>query len=356
MVIQAELIRKQTGFPIKACQVDKVINLTDREFAEFTLVPLEDYDFIKEFNREGYTKNPGVSSCILLLGEQEKDGILIDPQGYNYARYTAYIPNARQMVMLGRYPSLACAAEEMARLAERYVQEAANGQENRQYRIWFDEARENCREDCFHKKLFSAMLSERPEFEWVQEEEDEITVCLLPEYARQENDDTLRRLTQDEVDILSAKHTLWLHEAGGGQADFSNCLLDGIDLSHRELINVVFNGTKFVDTDLSGVNVSCCELHGAVFRDCSCQEMTACSCEFQDAEFTAVDLSSSVFRESNLSRAKFREAVLDGSFMQGCCIEGTDFGGAEKDAILFMESSMDEEAWTAEQTGQNLRL
>ena len=35
--------------------------------------------------------------CMLVLGEGVDDGILVDPQGYDYARYTAYIPMARQL-------------------------------------------------------------------------------------------------------------------------------------------------------------------------------------------------------------------------------------------------------------------
>jgi len=34
---------------------------------------------------------------MLVLGEGVDDGILVDPQGYDYARYTAYIPMARQL-------------------------------------------------------------------------------------------------------------------------------------------------------------------------------------------------------------------------------------------------------------------
>ena len=32
-----------------------------------------------------------------MLGEGVDDGIVVDPQGYDYARYTAYIPMARQL-------------------------------------------------------------------------------------------------------------------------------------------------------------------------------------------------------------------------------------------------------------------
>ena len=35
---------------------------------------------------------------ILILGEGQKDGILVDTQGYSYARYAALVPFARLLV------------------------------------------------------------------------------------------------------------------------------------------------------------------------------------------------------------------------------------------------------------------
>lgn len=356
MVIKAELIRKQTGFPVKACRVDKVVTLSPAEFAEFTSAPMEYYDFIKDFNNKNPAPEDGALSCILVLGEHEEDGILIDPQGYDYARYTAYIPNARQMAMLDQYPSLARAAEELVQLTDSYVKEAIDGQLDGQYQIILDEVPESDMGGFFQAGLFMDMLAERPEFSWTDTNGNGIIVGIVPEYIRQENDEALKRLSQKEADILCAKHLLWLHEAGGEQADFSGCLLDAINLSHRNLANAVFHGTKFANTNLNGADLSFCEFHGTKFKGCECSEATVRGSEFQEAEFIGTALSYAVFEESNLSRARFINSPFDGSLLQGCCIDGTDFGGEEMDALLFKDCSSDEEAWTAGQTGQNLGM
>ena len=34
----------------------------------------------------------------LILDAEGKDGFLVDPQGYNYARYSAFVPNARSLL------------------------------------------------------------------------------------------------------------------------------------------------------------------------------------------------------------------------------------------------------------------
>ena len=42
----------------------------------------------------------------MFLDSDGDDGVLVDPQGYDYARYSAYISNARQLCRLGQYPAL----------------------------------------------------------------------------------------------------------------------------------------------------------------------------------------------------------------------------------------------------------
>ena len=42
-----------------------------------------------------YQDRDGVSHCLLVLGEGEEDGILVESEGSLYARYSALLPNAR---------------------------------------------------------------------------------------------------------------------------------------------------------------------------------------------------------------------------------------------------------------------
>lgn len=62
--------------------------------------------------------------CLLLVGEGHKDGFIIDTQGYDYARYTAHIPNAEQLAVAVQYPSLENAVRETALAADAAVQKA----------------------------------------------------------------------------------------------------------------------------------------------------------------------------------------------------------------------------------------
>ena len=181
---------------------------------------------------------------------------------------------------------------------------------------------------------------------------DGIAAGIAPGYPWQGKDGALRRLSQTEAEVMCAKHTLWLHGAGGEQADFSGCLLDAMDLSSWNLAHAVFHGTKISNTNLNGADLSGCQFQGAGFQGCECSEVTARGCGFQDAEFVSTALDYSVFEGANLSRARFRDCPLDGCILKGCCIDGTDFGGEGRDAILSRDCCPDEEAWLAAQDKQ----
>ena len=97
MIIQAELKCKQTGCEADTCAVDKVIELPSPRFRLFSRALLADYDFIAE-NKNAVRHDDDARHCLLVLDAEGKDGFLVDPQGYNYARYSAFVPNARSLL------------------------------------------------------------------------------------------------------------------------------------------------------------------------------------------------------------------------------------------------------------------
>ena len=96
MIIQAELRRKQSEYEGEACVVDKVIELPAQRFQQFSRALLADYDFIAENKDVKYDADS--RHCMLILDADGTDGFLVDPQGYNYARYSAFVPNARSLL------------------------------------------------------------------------------------------------------------------------------------------------------------------------------------------------------------------------------------------------------------------
>ena len=97
MIIQAELKRKQSEYEGEACIVDKIIELPAQRFQQFSHALLMDYDFIAE-NKSAIRHDEAARHCLLILDADGTDGFLVDPQGYNYARYSAFVPNARSLL------------------------------------------------------------------------------------------------------------------------------------------------------------------------------------------------------------------------------------------------------------------
>ena len=97
MIIRAELKCKQTGCEADPCAVDKVIELPSPRFKQFSRALLADYDFIAE-NKNAIRRDDDARHCLLILDAEGTDGFLVDPQGYNYARYSAFVPNARSLL------------------------------------------------------------------------------------------------------------------------------------------------------------------------------------------------------------------------------------------------------------------
>ena len=97
MIIQAELRRKQSEYEGEPCSVDKVIELPALRFQQFSRALLADYDFIAE-NKTAIRHDTDSRHCLLILDADGTDGFLVDPQGYNYARYSAFVPNVRSLL------------------------------------------------------------------------------------------------------------------------------------------------------------------------------------------------------------------------------------------------------------------
>ena len=87
MKINAILRCKETEYKPKQYKVSEVIVLADAEFRNVMKEPLKDREYLK-----GRT---GQDTCVLLLSETGDDGILVDTQGYDYPRYSAFIPKAK---------------------------------------------------------------------------------------------------------------------------------------------------------------------------------------------------------------------------------------------------------------------
>ena len=90
-----ELMEDKTVQPIRV-EVVKIIQLSAQQFQHVSANLLRDMPFITaNKGLTGYDK--GVTRCLLVTTRRNRDGILVDCQGFNYARYSAYVPDKHSL-------------------------------------------------------------------------------------------------------------------------------------------------------------------------------------------------------------------------------------------------------------------
>ena len=76
----------------KPCRVEvaRMIELNQAQFQHFSAHMLHDMPFIAA-NRDLMREAAGVQCCLLVYDRDRSDGILVQSEGYDYARYAAYV-------------------------------------------------------------------------------------------------------------------------------------------------------------------------------------------------------------------------------------------------------------------------
>lgn len=88
-------VKARAGGEEAKCEyvIEKVIELSEKDYLTFADDLLEDSTVIKENNGTMFMDADGVWHCILVKAEGSRDGLLVESEGYDYARYTAYLPD-----------------------------------------------------------------------------------------------------------------------------------------------------------------------------------------------------------------------------------------------------------------------
>jgi len=121
--INADLQFKDSVIRTKDCVVEKIIELTGEQFDLFSKGLLKDQGFIKENNHLMRFGEDGAYHCLLVTGEGRDDGILIQSEGSDYARYSSHIPHVHSVIAMDRYPALGNLCRKMTEMADYIVAE-----------------------------------------------------------------------------------------------------------------------------------------------------------------------------------------------------------------------------------------
>lgn len=94
LILNADLNYKATDYDPGKCTVEKVIEVPESEFRKFYEKPMKSnyylapYKNLMGFYDESY-------HCVLFVNRDSGDGLLVNSEGADYARYSQFIPNAK---------------------------------------------------------------------------------------------------------------------------------------------------------------------------------------------------------------------------------------------------------------------
>lgn len=86
---------KEQLLPQDEFKVVKVVDIPLKQFEKFINHTLDDYDFIEENKDLMFIDENNVWHCIFLTAKALDYGILIQSEGHNFARYSAYLEKSK---------------------------------------------------------------------------------------------------------------------------------------------------------------------------------------------------------------------------------------------------------------------
>lgn len=174
--LQAIFERKATDYSAWDCVIEKIVELPEAEYMNFKSAPLRDASFIAENTDLMYKDENGIAHCLLVLGEGTSDGVLIEAEGYNYARYSSFMPGAREFI-----------SARLENLAEQIIKEGTETTSSGSRIIYFDELKEkhhiSISTDNGVGSMLFKILEPRPEMAELEMTEDGFDMVFYLDYC-----------------------------------------------------------------------------------------------------------------------------------------------------------------------------
>lgn len=376
MKTKAMFLHKLPEMKTLDCEIEKVVNLSTSEYAAFYQQLLGNYDFITE-NDAIMGMKDGTAHCILVMSEELDEGILVNSSGCGFARSVSYFPNvsaylqsqnqvlkkeeqktAPQIIVQHKpqpqpvvqavkvdmvIPALIAYGEKVQKYLDECIVNALDGHDDQgTYEFSYAELRDGFEGGGLDQDVFTAMLQARPEVVDMDVSGDDIGVVLSLEAIQEHADSKLRVLTQDEVVIMHAKHTLWRYGVGGLQADFTGCRLSGLDLHEMCFDGADFRGTLIENCDMRNVQADSADFRGTRFANCTMDYITAEEADFSDAQFAECEITGSRLAESKFQRtvimdSNLTNADLTDADVKTIDIQDTETQGVELKGTVYIE-------------------
>lgn len=97
LILNAAMNRKADFYEPKKCVVEKVIDVYETEFKKMLEKPMENNYYLAPY-KDLMGFYDGTYHGVLFVNMDSGDGFLVNSEGYDYARYSQYIPNAQGII------------------------------------------------------------------------------------------------------------------------------------------------------------------------------------------------------------------------------------------------------------------
>ncbi len=96
-IINTPLYRKADRYEPHRCVVEKAVAIPHTAFEQMRLHPVRDSTYIKEYKDLMYYAD-NTDHCVLFIDNDSGDGMLVQAEGFDYARYSQFVPDARGLM------------------------------------------------------------------------------------------------------------------------------------------------------------------------------------------------------------------------------------------------------------------
>lgn len=150
--------------------------MPEEEYRQFKNNLLRDTGFIAESADFMLMDGNGLNHCLLVLEKNNSEGVLIQSEGYDYARYASLLPGARDFVTV-----------RLGKLADQIIRDGTQNTSNGTWAVYFDEIKEQYDVTLNFDNGIGAMLlsimEARPEMAEVEPMEDGYDMTFYLDYC-----------------------------------------------------------------------------------------------------------------------------------------------------------------------------
>lgn len=259
--------------------------------------------------------------------------------------------------LFNKYPSLENFAKRMLEVTEDILSRAVeqSSENNRNYIAELDKYNKPG-EPIISPALLDDMLTDSGMVEDTILHDDSIDLCLTEQAANNQYRERYDVNSSTELEIICAKHALWIYgESGGERADFSNCLFENVNLSNCNLCGADFNDAVFINCNLDDASMCDADFENAKFKRCSLRHFTAEGANFKGTDFYNCDLNGAYFTGSNFTESKIADCNFYKASFMNCCLESCKSTNCNLKIANMSNVSYDESEWLSTQ-GEGLAM